>query len=522
MSGAAKVIMSEVDLSTRVPSFPGVYGYIGVAARRGKVGVPTLVTGETQYLGRYTVSGESVDVGDDMAHYSALAYLQGSDKLWVHRLATGSKYGGLKIVSGATALVALANGLEDPAGIVFDGADLCMLTGKDQGAWNGQVSIKLTANLVEANAFNIQVYFKGVLQATYAVTRVEGQKDGFGRSMFIEDVLAASPWISGYNNPLVEGTTLPTIPLATAAAVALAGGGDGTAVLDGARILALDNMKNTNSYPLTVILDGGQTTVPHQKAMISVAETRRDCVAILSTDYAAEANADYMTEVIKYRKETLNANTTYAALYSPHLKLYDKFNDRYLWVAPDGFVGAIISRTAGNQEIWYPMAGWRRGIVPLVEDVLVRYTDGEMDLLYDNQINPIRFKAGRGIAVWGQKTLTSRPSRLDRLNVRLLLIVIEPAIAEALEDYIFEINDVTQRAIVTAMIESYMEGIKGRNGVSDFMVMCNDENNSAEDIDNYTMNVWLFVKPSASAEYIKFKTVITPTGMDFSLAADAV
>lgn len=145
-----------------------------------------------------------------------------------------------------------------------------------------------------------------------------------------------------------------------------------------------------------------------------------------------------------------------------------------------------------------------------------------MDYLYDNGINPLRFAPGRGILINGQKTLLSRPSALDRLNVRMLLIVIEPAIASALEDFLFELNTAATRAIVTSMISSYMENIKARNGVYDYQVTCDDTNNSAEDIDNYTMNVWLFVKPTKSVEYIPFTVIITRTGTSFQLAAEAI
>lgn len=157
-----------------------------------------------------------------------------------------------------------------------------------------------------------------------------------------------------------------------------------------------------------------------------------------------------------------------------------------------------------------------------VLDCRRRFTSGEMDYLYDNGINPIRFAPGRGILIWGQKTLSARPSALDRLNVRLLLIVIEPAIAYALEDFMFEINDAGTRSIVTAMIQSYMNDIKGRRGVYDFRVVCDDTNNTPEDIDNYRMNVWLFVQPTKAVEEIPFKTIITRTGMSFELAAELV
>ena len=212
-------------------------------------------------------------------------------------------------------------------------------------------------------------------------------------------------------------------------------------------------------------------------------------ISVLSTPYAAEANSDYLNELLDYRNIDLNANTSYAAMYSPSPKIYDRYNDRSIYVGADGYGAAQISETAANFEMWFPVGGFRRGIINVL-DVRRRFTSGEMASLYDNGINPIRFAPGRGILIWGQKTLLARPSSLDRLNVRLLLVVIEPAIVAALEDFLFEINDTATRGLITSVIESYMTNIKARRGVLDFNVVCDATNNTAEDIDNKKLNVW--------------------------------
>jgi phage tail sheath protein FI len=104
----------------------------------------------------------------------------------------------------------------------------------------------------------------------------------------------------------------------------------------------------------------------------------------------------------------------------------------------------------------------------------------------------------------------------------MLLIQIEPAIAYALEDFIFELNNAATRSMVRVIIDSYMKGIMAANGVLDYYIVCDDTNNTPSDIDNHILNVWLFVKPALSIEYIKFTTVITSTGLDFGLAAQAL
>lgn len=519
---AAPVVnIRTVDLSTRVPEFPGVYGAVCIpGAKRGPVGVATLVTSETQLLARYTPENH-IGIGYDIAYHSALAFLQKSNKLWTIRAVEGASYGAAIFKSALPHASSTKVNLDEPELYAFAAGDLFLIHGADPGVWNNDLSVAILDNSEkEAKSFYVVVYQKGVEVERTLCSRVEGHRDGFNRNIYIEDALKASAFVRAVDNPLVDSAT--PIPFTVdgtgkVTPVVLAGGDDGAPVTDGHMILATDQLKNRDNLMLTLVIDGGRATPSYQKQLIEIAEGRKDCVALLSVPYSAESNADYLNEIVDYRKNVLNANTSYAALYSPHVKVYDKFNDREIYVSPEAYAGAVISETAANQELWYPPAGFRRGVLNVL-DVRRRFSRGEMDYLYDNGINPIRFVPGKGILVWGQKTLSARPSALDRLNVRLLLIVIQPAIAEALEDFVFEFNDEGTRAQIRAVIESYMSGIKGRRGVYDFTVLCDDSNNSNEDIDNNRLNVHLFIQPTKSAETINFTTVITRTGATVSLA----
>lgn len=378
----------------------------------------------------------------------------------------------------------------------------------------------------EPDTFAIEVYTDQNLSnpiETWIVSRDPQKKDGNNRNVFIENVLEGSNYIRGLSNTTVDGSVQPKGQYTL---LALSGGDDGAPVGDAAMINALQAFSSIDEVTLKCIMDGDWTTPAFQRAILEIAETRKDCVGILSTPFEEEEKADYINAIQDYRNLTLNANSSFGALYSPHVQIYDVDNDRDIYVAPDGFVCAAMSDTAVNQEIWYPVAGFRRGVLNVL-DVRRRFTTdraggGEIGILYDDGINCIRFAPGRGIVIWGQKTLSSRPSSLDRLNVRLLLTVIEPDIANALEDYIFQLNDTAERALIVAMIESYMDNIKARRGVYDYMVVCDETNNSQEDIDNKRLNVWLFVKPTQAIEFIKFTTVITRSDADFNVSVTAV
>ena len=162
---------------------------------------------------------------------------------------------------------------------------------------------------------------------------------------------------------------------------------------------------------------------------------RHDCVCMLSVPYDKEASANYLNDIVDYWMNILNLSSSFSALYTPHVKVYDKYNDRGLFVSPEGYAAAAVSFTAMNYEMWFPVAGFRRGQVNVL-DLRRRFSKGEMDYLYDGAvsggggINPLRFAPGRGIYI-NKRRFWDAPR--CELNVRLLLCVIEPAIAKTLK-----------------------------------------------------------------------------------------
>lgn len=390
----------------------------------------------------------------------------------------------------------------------------------DSSSWTDDE--KTAADTVKIpGCFILYVYKKDANNNLYEVeshllSRTKGLKDGNGKNTYCEEAIEASSYIRIVDNTTLDETLLP---VDQSDFIKLTNGSAGDAVTDSNMLQSLDVFASRRDVFVTVLMDGGWTTPAYQKqGLIQLCENRKDCVAILNVPFSYEDSSDYMNQILKYRKEDLNANTSYAGLYCSHLYIQDKYNDRKIYVPADGYITAAISETASNYEIWYPPAGASRGQLNVL-DVRRRFTEGEMDVLYDNGINPIDFYPGRGIRIWGQKTLLARPSALDRMNVRLLLIVIEPAIAEFLEDFVFEFNDKITRARAKSGIQSYMDDIRARRGVYDYMVKCDEENNTPEVIDANKMKVDLYVQPVKAAEFIDFTTIITRTSSTFTTNA---
>ena len=520
-SGAPKLTVTEIDKSLRVPSQVGSAGAIVVEAERGPIDEPVLVTSSTQFMDLFTLEGKT-KFGTDNSVYSALAFLSKSNKLWVIRaVGNTTLYGGVAFKTPGNSPVALSPGVSDPDSYTFAADDVILFYGANPGEWNNSVGIQLTQyadnpdKVKVPGAFLIEVFLSTNPQEpveSFVASRVLGAKDGYGRNIYVEDVLLASAYIRAIDNVAHPDTVVPD---STTSVAWFGGGFDGTSPTDGDFITQYDKFRNKASYPLGILLDGGFATPPVQLNLIDIAESRMDAVAILSTPFADEASANYLTALVDYRQTSLGANTSYAALFTSHVKIYDKDIDVELYVSPDGFVGGTIAYVMETFEPWYPSAGWRRGVLNVL-GLHRTFTEGEMDILYDKGINPIKQDPVRGKAIWGQKTLYTLPSAFDRLYTRLLLNYLETNLASVLEGFIFELNDEVTRASITSLVDSFMASVKARRGVYDYKVVCDESNNTPYVIDNYNLFVDVFIQPVKAAEYVNLRMIVTRTGVNFS------
>lgn len=362
----------------------------------------------------------------------------------------------------------------------------------------------------------------------------ELKKDGFGRQMNMEEKINGnSYYIRIKDNPYLdpEDELLPdylryVLPAESVShndvtmdyePMIMAGGFKGYAPNLADYIKALKTFNNKEDVKIDIVMD----TVNHptfQIEMIKLCDRdfggRGDCYAVMNVPFEYEMSNNYISDTVDYRKYILNISSSFAGLYFGHVKIFDDYNGREIYIPPSGFVGAAFSYSADQYRPWFAAAGWRRGKLPIL-DLYRRVNLGERDILYDNDINAMKFKPGRGIAIWGQKTLYGVASALDRANVRWLLIVVENAIEEFLEDYEFEFNDAYTRALIHAAIHSYLAQIKAERGLYAFEVVCNETNNPPAIIDSNKMNVDFYLQPVKVAEFIFSRAIITRTGVNF-------
>jgi len=196
--------------------------------------------------------------------------------------------------------------------------------------------------------------------------------------------------------------------------------------------------------------------------------------------------------------------------------MFDKYNDVYRWIPLNGDIAGLCARTDLTNDPWWSPAGFNRGKIKNAIRLAYNPNQAERDSLYKDNVNPVVSMKGEGILLYGDKTLLSKPSAFDRINVRRLFIVLEKAIARASKYFLFEFNDDFTRTQFKAMVNPYLRDVKGRRGIYDFTVVCDESNNTAEVIDRNEFIGDIYIKPARSINFIQLNFVAVRTGVNFS------
>jgi phage tail sheath protein FI len=264
---------------------------------------------------------------------------------------------------------------------------------------------------------------------------------------------------------------------------------------------------------------GGETISNFQLAnyiIDNICEVRKDCVALVSPDKSKVLN-NIGAEALSLKNwRGAIRNTSYAVLDSGYKYQYDRYNDIYRWVPLNGDIAGLCVRTDNTNDAWWSPAGFNRGNVKNVVKLAWNPRKAERDILYSNGVNPVVTFPGQGTVLFGDKTLQAKPSAFDRINVRRLFIVLEKAISTAAKFSLFEFNDAFTRAQFKNLVTPYLRNIQGRRGITDFLVICDETNNTAQVIDSNQFVGDIYIKPARSINFIQLNFVAVGTGVQFS------
>ena len=270
--------------------------------------------------------------------------------------------------------------------------------------------------------------------------------------------------------------------------------------------------------------DSGKYVSVIQNA-IGIAEQRKDFVLFFSPAFpdvgSTETDAE-KAQLVVDRKNSLNLNSSYAFMDSGWKYQYDKYNDVFRNVPLNGDTAGVCVRSDIDRDPWFSPAGFNRGQIRNV--VRLPFSPGrpERDTLYRNSVNPITTFTGEGTVLFGDKTLLSKPNAFDRINVRRLFIILEKTIASAALTTLFEFNDQFTRQQFVNLIEPFLRQVQGRSGISDFRIICDDTNNTAQIIDTNNFVASVFVKPARSINFITLNFVSVNSGVEFDEVVGAV
>ena len=303
---------------------------------------------------------------------------------------------------------------------------------------------------------------------------------------------------------------------ATTIASTLSGGVGGNAT-DADIVTAYSLFANKETVDISLIITG-EASVTVQQECIDLAAARQDCIAFVSPPKSSVVNVDPSVAITNIQNwlTSLARSSTYAVADSGWKYQFDPYNNRYIWSALNADIAGLCVYTDSVRDPWFSPAGMSRGAIRNAIKLAWNPTKSYRDTLYSIGINPVIAFPGQGIILFGDKTLSAKPSAFDRINVRRLFIVLEKSIAAAAKSSLFEQNDDFTRSQFISTVNPFLREVQGRQGIIDYRVICDGTNNTQAVIDNNQFVGDIYIKPSRSINYIQLNFIAVGTGVEFA------
>ena len=287
--------------------------------------------------------------------------------------------------------------------------------------------------------------------------------------------------------------------------------------------------KNDNEHEIDYLimgpgLDSKVESQAKAQELIAIAELRKDCIAVISphrADVVDVSNTETQTNNVLEFFSPLSSSS-YAIFDTGYKYMYDRFNNKFRYVPCNGDVAGLCVRTSIQSYPWFSPAGQQRGVLNNAIKLAYNPTKAQRDRLYPKRINSIVNTPGTGIVLFGDKTGLGYASAFDRINVRRLFLTVEQALKSAADSQLFELNDEITRANFINIVEPYLRDVQSKRGVYDFLVICDETNNTPDIIDNNEFRADIFLKPAKSINYVTLTFVATRTGVSFEEVAGRV
>lgn len=376
-----------------------------------------------------------------------------------------------------------------------------------------------------------------ILEVFQGLSRATDARNENNTTNYYKEVINESSRYIWFANDITGAASNTALNLATSTnveptTISMAQGADGltesTATLS-VIAEAYDLFSSAENVDVSLIIQGkpiggsttvnGETVTNYQLAnyiIDNICETRKDCIALISPEKSKVVNniGSEATSVKNWRGAV--RNSSYAVMDSGYKYQYDRYNDVYRWVPLNGDIAGLCARTDATNDAWWSPAGFNRGNIKNVVKLAWNPSLAERDVLYPSGVNPVVSFPGQGVVLFGDKTLQAKPSAFDRINVRRLFIVLEKAISTASKFSLFEFNDPFTRSQFKNLVTPYLRNIQGRRGITDFLVVCDETNNTSQIIDTNQFVGDIYIKPARSINFIQLNFVAVGSGVQFS------
>lgn len=514
---SASVNVKELDLTTTVPAVSTSIGAIVGNFQWGPVEQRTQIDSENNLVVRFGLPNNT----NYEDWFSAANFLGYTNNLELVRVV-----GSAAVNSGDIAGVLVKNLDDFDQNITTIEATTNNFVAKYPGIYGNKITVSVADSASytgwtyeddfdfapTGNEFWVVVLYDGNIVEKFTVNRDTDAKDFNGNNNYAPEAInRTSSYVYLVAANLITYVGQTPDPISGDYTLQL---GVDSAPIDADRQIGYDLFANPDEVDINIVMQAGGSKTVALYIKDNVADIRKDCVATLSPEKIDIVGVvDPVTTAITTRNTF--GSSSYCFMDNNWKYQYDKYNDKYRWLPLNADVAGTMARTDDIADPWFSPGGPNRGQIKNVVKLAYNPTKAQRDKLYQNSINPIATFPGEGTLLYGDKTMTSKPSAFDRINVRRLFITLEKAIATASKFSLFEFNDAFTRTNFVNMVEPFLRNVQGRRGIIDFRVVADETNNTGEVIDRNEFVADIFIKPSRSINFIYLNFVAVKSSVTF-------
>lgn len=493
-------------------TYPSTAAMVGVA-NRGQVGVPVEVLSKTEWRTKFGRRDATVSY----AHFCAERFLDVAQRLWFVRVDLEANYGSgsFRTVNGYCTEKFATKGYLDPVTQHNQLPDeIVLFYAADPGTWNNNLRVLVYPDTADISneLFVVQVFETNMSNPveTYRAT-LRDKVDGTNKQLNLEYQLELNESRVrakvNKSHPQYVASQGAERTINAIASVDIQFGDNGRAWTNGDIIQGWEQFENEDDYEIRILINAGYTDTGVQQAMLSLAESRRDCFAILDVPN----NLQKATRAVDFRRNIANYNTSFGALYANDIEETTDDGQK-LYVPSSGAIAAAFANSDATEAEWWAPAGVIRGLVSGITGLREQYSQEERNILDQNQINYIRKVSGYGYAVWGAQTLQSQHSALSDIPVRRLINTIETSAKYDGLRVLFDPNDEFLWKQLEGIVRDILEPIMNGRGLYYYDVRCDASLNKANTIASGDVILVYIIEPVRYTKRILFTTTVAATG----------